>query len=157
MTPETMQCEYVHALTKEGCNETAVPGSRFCNTHRISGPQNERNEQNSKRFLYGCLGTLGLGILLIGICSIIVVSSSDSNGVSDLQGGGSDTPQESLEEYWDIMACSDLVFRIQASQEAGFSNDEILASLSRADGAVRRYGVILVLQHCEDLVDVYLE
>ena len=56
---------------------------------------------------------------------------------------------ESLTEYWDQSACFDLFNRMVAARRAGFSATEIMESLARADGAVKRYGPSRVANHCD--------
>ena len=55
-----------------------------------------------------------------------------------------------LREYWDLPACFDLFDRIRIAQLAGMSDEAITSSLAQADGAVKRYGMSRVLNHCYD-------
>ena len=62
-----MKCQYVGWFTRQGCNEDAVQGTRFCHAHRSQGPSNE----TSGKIMTGCvLLMLGAGLLFI-VCVVV--------------------------------------------------------------------------------------
>lgn len=60
------KCEYKGYWSGGGCNEDAVPGTRFCNAHRTQGRDNEIRR---KLYVWMFLIFVGLLFLLI-VCSI---------------------------------------------------------------------------------------
>lgn len=59
-----------------------------------------------------------------------------------------------LREYWDLAACLDLYARTEAAVAAGLSDEQIVVSMMRADGALSRYGLDDVLDHCTEVFKV---
>ena len=61
---------------------------------------------------------------------------------------------ETLAEYWNRTACFDLFDRVQVQLAQGMSSSEISSAMVRASirqpGALNRYGVVEVLEHCMD-------
>ena len=57
-----------------------------------------------------------------------------------------------LREYWDLAACLDLADRVDAATFAGLSDEQIVLGMANADGAIKRYGVNEVLEHCTDVL-----
>ena len=55
-----------------------------------------------------------------------------------------------LRKYWDLAACFDLFDRIVIAQASGLSDEMIAQSMRNAVGAVRRYGMSEVINHCYD-------
>ena len=53
-----------------------------------------------------------------------------------------------LREYWDLAACLDLADRVNIAVDAGMTNEQMVVGLAMAEGAVKRYGVNEVLEHC---------
>ena len=98
-----------------------------------------------------------VGLLIIGIVvSLMLESVSSQANRQDVSvpeprstpaRPAASTP--TLREYWDIFACFDLFDRIAMAKAAGLSDDVIRTSMNNADSAVKRYGMIKVLQHCE--------
>ena len=82
---------------------------------------------------------------LMGAC-VLLIATMD---IEDPELGITGQAQVSLEQYWDLDACADLVQRIQIAEDTGISAEEIAFSLLRTEGAVSRYGVMAVLTHCE--------
>lgn len=46
-----MKCQYVGWYSRQGCNDDAMPGQRFCNAHREQGKSNE----TAAKISGGCL------------------------------------------------------------------------------------------------------
>ena len=61
-----MKCQYVGWYSRQGCNEDALPGERFCNAHREQGPRNER----SAKFMGGCLIAGIAFVAFIVVCAV---------------------------------------------------------------------------------------
>lgn len=107
-----------------------------------------------KHFLIGCvlLVVLIIGGCIVGVVITAITTDTEELGVSE----PGFTPTPGLAWYWDRGACFDLFDRIVIALEAGISNDEIMDSLDRADGAVKRYGGALkVINHCEQYREEY--
>ena len=95
-----------------------------------------------------------VGLLVVGIAVSLVLESVSSQ--ANRQGVSIPEPRSTaarpvastptLREYWDILACFD---RIAMAKAAGLSDDVIRTSMNNAEGAVKRYGMVPVLQHCE--------
>ncbi len=60
------------------------------------------------------------------------------------------TATPTLRQYWDRAACFDLFDRIVTAQASGLSDEVIAESMWNAVGAVRRYGMDAVINHCYD-------
>ena len=98
-----------------------------------------------------------VGLLVVGIAVSLVLESVSSQ--ANRQGVSIPEPRSTaarpvastptLREYWDILACFDLFERIAMAKAAGLSDDVIRTSMNNAEGAVKRYGMVPVLQHCE--------
>ncbi len=86
-------------------------------------------------------------IFLFGVC--IATKSEDSSMSENSSFENKSNSQPSLAEYWDLDACGDLVQRIQSAVNAGYDWTEVALSLEQTEGAVKRYGVMAVLSHCE--------
>ena len=56
-----------------------------------------------------------------------------------------------LREYWDLAACLDLYARTEAAVAAGLSDEQIVISMMRSEGALSRYGLDNVLDHCTEV------
>ena len=58
-----------------------------------------------------------------------------------------------LRQYWDLPACLDLLDRVDAATLAGMSDEQIVRGMATAEGAIKRYGVNEVLEHCTDVLE----
>ena len=116
-------------------------------------PFSTRLTRRTQWFVVGGL----VGLLVVGITVSLVleaVSGQDNQRNFSVPEPRS-TPARSaastptLREYWDIFACFDLFDRIAMAKAAGLSDDVIGTSMTNSEGAVKRYGLVPVLQHCE--------
>ena len=63
-----MKCEYVGWYSRQGCNEDALPGERFCNAHRQQG----RNNENASKIFGGCALVLVAFFVIFLVCTLAV-------------------------------------------------------------------------------------
>ena len=107
-----------------------------------------------------------IGLLVVGISVSLVleaVSGQDNRGSVSVPEPRSTSARpavstSTLREYWDIFACFDLFDRIATAKAVGLSDDVIRTSIVNAEGAVKRYGLVSVLQHCErNYMEDYVE
>ncbi len=109
-------------------------------------------------------GLIGLLVVGIGVSLLLDAGSGRESRRSISVPEPRSTPTRSapstptLREYWDIFACFDLFDRIAMAKAAGLSDDVIRTSMTNTEGAVKRYGLVPVLQHCErNYMEDYVE
>ncbi len=64
-----MKCQYLGTWSGEGCNEDAIPGTRYCHVHRSQGPSNEISD---KVWGIGC--PVYLAVVIVGAIILTAVS-----------------------------------------------------------------------------------
>ena len=139
-----------------GCPDSTLPPAEEVSAEEVSNEAPVRRGLLStplgemtggQRFTIGCLGLLIMVIPLAVLCGVLIEGSDSGTSYETTDPSRAPT----LTEYWDRSACFDLFTRTEAADRAGISRADWIASLSRAEGAVKRYGgPTRVLAHCNN-------
>ena len=101
-----------------------------------------REMSGGQKATLGCLGLIAIFIPIIVVCSLLLTAGDNYDS-------GYSPGEPSLTEYWDRAACADLYQRIDEAYRRGYTNEELMASFHRAEGAMKRYGPERVILHCD--------
>ena len=114
------------------------------------------------KYLVSLVG-LSLAIVVVGVIAVFASNESPTPTVDRVRATPVATRLPSvastptLREYWDLAACFDLFDRMLIAMSAGISDEAVFRGMEDADGALKRYGVVRVLGHCEDNYLEYYE